>query len=279
MGQPMCLNLLKAGFKVIVYNRTASKMDNTIKAGAIPAESPKAVAKESDVIITMVTDSPDVMEVVLGENGVIQGIREDSVLIDMSTISPKVTQEIAAELQNKNAHMLDAPVSGGDTGAINGTLAIMVGGNKKIFQRCLPILNIIGKTVTYVGNQGTGQIVKLCNQILVSVTNMAVCEAILFAQKAGVDPEVMIRATSQGAGGSWQLSNLGPKMIKQDFSPGFSVELQLKDLRLALESAGKMEQPLPALTLVNELFLLNKDHREEKEGTQALIKSIARLSK
>lgn len=279
MGKPMCINLLKAGYKVTAYNRTASKMEDVIKAGAVPADSPKAVAEASDLIITIVTDSPDVKEIVLGKSGIIHGIQKNSVLIDMSTISPTVTRKIAADLQKKDAHMLDAPVSGGDSGAITGTLAIMVGGDKNVFQRCLPVLNVLGKSVTHVGEHGMGQIAKLCNQILVSVTNMAVCESILFAQKNGLDPETMIRATSQGAGGSWQLSNLGPKIIKQDFSPGFTIELQLKDLRLALESTGKTEQPLPALTLVNELFLLNKNNHEENEGTQALIKAISRLSK
>ena len=142
----------------------------------------------------------------------------------------------------------------------------------------LPVLQVLGKSITHVGNQGMGQTVKLCNQILVSITNMAVCEAILFAKKAGVDPELMIRATEHGAAASWQLSNLGPKMVREDYSPGFMIDLQLKDLRLAMDAAGEMEIALPALTLVHELFLLNKEHREGAEGTQALIKAIARLS-
>lgn len=278
MGQPMCLNLLKAGYQVTVYNRTASKMETVINAGAVPAESPKMVAKKSDLIITIVSDSPDVKEVVLGKNGIIQGIRKNSVLIDMSTIAPKVTLKIAKAIQKKRADMLDAPVSGGDTGARTGTLAIMVGGKEKTFQRCLPVFNVLGKTITHVGDHGMGQTVKLCNQILVSITNMAVSEAILFAQKSGVDPEIMIKATSEGAAGSWQLSHLGPKMIRKDYAPGFMIDLQLKDLKLALEATGNLETPLPGLTLVNELFLLNKKHLEGKEGTQALIKAIARLS-
>ena len=278
MGKPICLNLLKAGYPVTVFNRTASKTDAVQSKGARPADSPCEVAKNSDIVITIVSDSPDVSEVVLGQNGVIEGIRRNSVLIDMSTISPDTTLKIAKALQRKGVKMLDAPVSGGEKGARAGKLAIMVGGKKETFERCLPVLQVLGKTITHVGNQGMGQTVKLCNQILVSITNMAVCEAILFAKKAGVDPELMIRATEHGAAASWQLSNLGPKMVREDYSPGFMIDLQLKDLRLAMDAAGKMEIALPALTLVHELFLLNKEHREGAEGTQALIKSIARLS-
>ncbi|MBN1780501.1 NAD(P)-dependent oxidoreductase [bacterium] len=278
MGEPMCLNLLKSGYSVTVFNRTASKMEQVTGAGAVPADSPGAVAEKSDIIITIVSDSPDVKAVILGKNGVIRGLRKNAVVIDMSTISPAVTQKIAKTLEKKGGHMLDAPVSGGDTGAKAGTLAIMAGGRKEIFERCLPVLKVLGKTITHVGGHGMGQTVKLCNQILVSVTNMAVSEAVLFARKAGVDPNLMIQAVSQGAAGSWQLSNLAPKMVREDYAPGFMIDLQLKDLRLALETAGAMAQPLPGLTLVHELFLMNQKHREGKEGTQALIKSIDRLA-
>jgi 2-hydroxy-3-oxopropionate reductase len=278
MGKPMCLNLLKAGYRVTVFNRTASKLHAVTSKGAQSAESPCQVAKNSDIIITIVSDSPDVSDVVLGKKGVIEGIRRNAVLIDMSTIAPDTTQKIAKALQRKGAKMLDAPVSGGESGARTGKLAIMVGGEKETFDRCLPVLQTMGKTITHVGNQGMGQTVKLCNQILVSITNMAVCEAVLFAKKAGVDPELMIRATEYGAAASWQLSNLGPKMVREDYSPGFMIDLQLKDLRLAMDAAGQMEIALPALTLVHELFLLNKEHQEGSEGTQALIKAIARLS-
>ena len=278
MGKSMCLNLLKAGYPVTVFNRTTSKIETVKSKGARPADSPCEVAKNSDIVITVVSDSPDVSEVVLGKNGVIKGIRRNSVLIDMSTISPDTTLKIAKALQRKGVTMLDAPVSGGEKGARAGKLAIMVGGKRETFERCLPVLQVLGKSITHVGNQGMGQTVKLCNQILVSITNMAVCEAILFAKKAGVDPELMIEATKHGAASSWQLSNLGPKMVREDYSPGFMIDLQLKDLRLAMDAAGKMEIALPALTLVHELFLLNKEHREGAEGTQALIKSIARLS-
>jgi len=277
MGKPMCLNLIKAGFSVTAYNRTSSKVQAIVDAGGQAADSPADVAQKSDIIITIVSDSPDVEEVILGGNGVIKGIKPGSVVIDMSTISPTVTQRIAEKLAEKDVEMLDAPVSGGDTGAIAGTLAIMVGGKKEVFERCKPVFEAMGKSITHVGGNGMGQTVKLCNQILVSVTNMAVCEAIRFAEKSGVDPDIMIEATKNGAAGSWQLSNLGPKMVARDFAPGFMIDLQQKDLRLALEAAREMEVPLPALSLVHQLFTGCQAVGEGKEGTQALIKSLRRL--
>ena len=194
MGRPMSINLLQAGFEVTVWNRTTARMQPALDAGAIAASSPKEVAEKSDVIVAIVSDTPDAQEVILGEQGVIHGARPGSVVIDMSTISPAATRDIAAALAEKNVAMLDAPVSGGDTGAINGTLAIMVGGKEEIFQRCLPVFEAMGKTITRVGENGMGQTVKLCNQILVSVTNMAVCEAVTFAKASGLDPQIMIEA-------------------------------------------------------------------------------------
>jgi len=278
MGKPMCLNLLKNGFDVTVYNRTASKMQNLVEAGAKAADSPARAAANADIIITIVSDSPDVEQVILGENGVFQGVKPGSVVIDMSTISPAVTRKIAAALKEKNVDMLDAPVSGGDTGAIAGTLAIMVGGDKKVVEKCMPVFNAMGQTITHVGGNGMGQTVKLCNQILVSVTNMAVCEAVMFAKRAGVDPKTMIEATKNGAAGSWQLANLGPKMADGDFAPGFMIDLQQKDLRLALEAARDSKTSLPALSLVHQFFTGCQAHGEGQEGTQALYKSLKRLA-
>lgn len=277
MGKPMALNLIKAGYELVVFNRTLSKMDELIKVGAIGVNSPKEVAEKSDVIITIVSDTPDVEAVVLGKNGVIQGVKEGSVVIDMSTISPFVTKEIAEKLKKKNVDMLDAPVSGGDTGAINAALAIMVGGELEVLNRCMPIFNAMGKTITHAGTNGMGQIVKLCNQILVSVTNMAVSEAVLFAQKSGVDPHTMIEATKGGAAGSWQLANLGPKMVDEDYAPGFMIDLQQKDLKLVLEAASQINLPLPALSYVHQMYTSNQANGEGKEGTQALLKAVKRL--
>ena len=277
MGKPMALNLIKAGFELVVYNRTSSKMDELINAGAIGVNSPKEVADNSDIIITIVSDSPDVENVILGEHGVIHGVKEGSVVIDMSTISPSATKRIAAKLKEKNVDMLDAPVSGGDTGAINGTLAIMVGGERNVLDRCMPVFTAMGKTITHTGTNGMGQIVKLCNQILVSVTNMAVSEAVLFAQRSGVDAQTMIEATKGGAAGSWQLANLGPKMVDEDFTPGFMIDLHQKDLRLVLEAASQINLPLPALSYVHQMYIGNQANGEGKEGTQALYKSVKRL--
>ncbi len=278
MGKPMALNLLKAGFVVVAYNRTKEKVEAIVKAGGEAASSPKEVAENSDIIITIVSDTPDVKDVILGKNGVDAGVKEGSVVIDMSTISPSVTKNIAEKLKAKNVEMLDAPVSGGDVGAINGTLSIMVGGNLETLNRCRPIFEAMGKSITHCGTNGMGQTTKLCNQILVSVTNMAVGEAILFAQKSGLDAHTMVEATKGGAAGSWQLSNLGPKMVDNDFAPGFMIDLQQKDLRLVIEAADELHLPLPALTYVHQLYKSNQANGEGKEGTQALYKSICKLA-
>jgi 3-hydroxyisobutyrate dehydrogenase len=278
MGKPMALNLLKAGFDVIAYNRTEEKVEAILSAGGKKAKTPKEVAENSDIIITIVSDSPDVKDVILGENGIIYGVKQGSVVIDMSTISPSVTRNIAEKLKEKNVEMLDAPVSGGDVGAINATLSIMVGGNLNTLERCRPVFEAMGKTITHCGTNGMGQTTKLCNQILVSVTNMAVSEAVLFAQKSGLDPLTMVEATKGGAAGSWQLANLGPKMVKGDFAPGFMIDLQQKDLKIVIDSAEEMHLPLPALTYVHQLYKSNQANGEGREGTQALFKSVKRLS-
>lgn len=278
MGKPMALNLLKAGFKVIAYNRTKEKVNAIVDAGGEEGLSPREVAENSDIIITIVSDSPDVEDVILGENGIIKGIKAGSVVIDMSTISPSVTKEIATKLNEINVEMLDAPVSGGDVGAINGTLSIMVGGSSETLERCKPIFEAMGKSITHCGENGMGQTTKLCNQILVSVTNMAVSEAVLFAQKSGLDAHTMVEATKGGAAASWQLSNLAPKMVNEDFAPGFMIDLQQKDLRLVLEAAEELHLPLPALSYVHQLYKSNQANGEGKEGTQALYKSVKRLA-
>jgi len=278
MGQPMCLNLLKAGFPLTVYNRTPARMQPVLQAGAVAAASAKQAAERSSIVITMVTDTPDVEQVLFGSDGVMQGLKPNSVVIDMSTISPSATQRMAAQIKEKGSQMLDAPVSGGDVGAKAGTLAIMVGGEAQPLERCRPVLEAMGKTITHVGGHGMGQTVKLCNQILVSVTNLAVCEAVRFAQQSGVDPRVMIEAVKNGAAGSWQLSNLGPRMAAGDFAPGFMIDLQQKDLRLALQSAFEMRLPSPGLSLVHQLFSACQARGEGREGTQALIKSLQALT-
>ena len=272
MGMPMARNLIKAGYPVVAYNRTASKAEDLAKEGATAASSPRQVAEACPVVITMVTDSPDVEEVVLGEGGVIEGIQRDAVLIDMSTISPSVTRNVAAWLQEKGAHMLDAPVSGGSWGAIEGTLSIMVGGEKDIFDRCLPVFQAMGRNIVHVGASGMGQTTKLVNQVLVVGTMNAVAEALVFAASSGADLETTIEAVKGGAAGSWQLQNLGPRVIKGDFAPGFMVRLQQKDLRLILDAAQEMRLSLPVTEIVQQYYALLESTGLGEEGTQALIK-------
>jgi 3-hydroxyisobutyrate dehydrogenase len=278
MGIPMARNLMKAGFEVTVYNRTTAKAERLAAEGAKTAKTPREVAGNNPVVITMVSDTPDVESVILGENGVIESIRPDAVVIDMSTISPRATRGIAQKLAEKKAHMLDAPVSGGEGGAIAGTLSIMVGGEAEIFARCLPILQAMGKNIIHVGDHGMGQTTKLMNQILVAGNLNAVCEALVFAQKQGLDLEKAIDAVKGGAAGSWQLTNLGPKIIKRDFQPGFMVDLLQKDLRLVMEGSELNKIPLPATTLIHQMFTSLEATGGRKYGTQALVTAVEKLS-
>ncbi len=278
MGEPMCRNLMKAGYACTVNTRTKSRAEKLLSEGAAWSDSPKDTAGKSDVIITIVTDTPDVEKVILGDDGIVEGINPGSVVIDMSTISPSATRDMAAALKEKGADMLDAPVSGGDTGAIAGTLSIMVGGKQEVFDRCLPVFEAMGKSINLIGDHGAGQMTKLCNQVAVSVANLAMAEALLLAAKAGLDMEKMLAAISGGAAGSWQLSNLAPRIIKRDFDPGFMVKLQQKDLRLVLGAASELGLGLPGASLAHQLFNAVEAAGEGDEGTQALVKSLERMS-
>lgn len=278
MGKPMSLNLLKAGFEVTVYNRTASRAEQSVSRGARQAASPAEVAAETTIIITIVSDTPDVESVILGKNGLIEGVKPDSVVIDMSTISPDATRKIAARLKEKGAHMLDAPVSGGEQGAIDGTLSIMVGGDTAIFERCLPVLQAMGKNIIHVGQNGMGQTVKLVNQILVAGTLNSVVEALVFAQKSGVDLDKAIDAVKGGAASSWQLVNLAPRIVGRDFEPGFMIDLMHKDLNIVLRTAEEMKITLPVTSLVKEMYKSLQSEGEGKSGTQALVKALERLT-
>ena len=276
MGMPMARNLIKAGFEVVVYNRTTSKAEQMVSEGAKKADSPKELARETPVVITIVSDTPDVESVILGENGVIEGIKPDSVVIDMSTISPQATQKIAARLREREVHMLDAPVSGGEQGAISGALSIMVGGDAKIFKRCQPILEAMGKNIIHVGSNSMGQTVKLMNQILVAGTLNAVVEALIFAQKSGVDLEKAIDAVKGGAAASWQLTNLAPRIINRDFQPGFMVDLIQKDLRLVMSATEAVKTPLPVTSFIHQMYYSVQSAGEGRSGTQALVKAMER---
>jgi 3-hydroxyisobutyrate dehydrogenase len=278
MGRPMAQNLLRAGFQVTVYNRTKPPVDLLLSSGAMGAPSPKAVAERSDVVITMVTDSEAVREVVLGKGGLIGGAHGGLVLIDMSTISPSVTRSVSATLAGKGVRMLDAPVSGGDSGARDGTLTIMVGGDAAVFDECFPILQVLGKKVVHMGPTGAGQLTKLANQILVACNMVGVCECLNFAKRAGLDIGKLIDSLSAGAASSWSLVNLGPRMAKRDFAPGFKVKLLQKDLRYVLETAGELDAPLPATSLVHGLYTQLEEKGLGDVGTQALLTAIEQLS-
>ncbi|MGD0329834.1 MAG: NAD(P)-dependent oxidoreductase [Nitrososphaeria archaeon] len=278
MGKPMATNLIKAGYSLTVWNRTSSKMDEILALNAKGAGSPKEVAEKTDVVITMLTDSPDVEEVILGPSGVIRGVRKGVIVIDMSTISPKVTKKVAERLLEKDVEMLDAPVTGGQIGAINATLSIMVGGNEKVFEKCLPIFQALGKRVTYMGAHGNGQIAKLCNQIMCVLNIQGVCEGLMLGAKAGIDLNKLIEVLTGGAANSWQLANQGPKIVKGDLEPGFKMKTQQKDLRLVLETASELDLPLPGTALVNQIFRIAEAEGLGEKGTQAAIKSMEKIS-
>jgi 3-hydroxyisobutyrate dehydrogenase len=280
MGRPIAANLLKAGYEVTVYNRTEEKAQAFVKEiGGAMASTPAEVAKASDVVITMVGDSPDVEAVVLGPQGIASGGKKGLVVIDMSTISPGVTKRIAQTLEKSGIEMLDAPVSGGEKGAIEGTLTIMVGGKQKVFESCLPVLEVLGKTVTLMGGPGAGQLTKLCNQIVCSNNLLAVCEALVFASKAGLDVQKLIAALSGGSAQSWMLENQGPKIVDHDFRPGFFMMHEQKDLGLVLQTAREIGVSLPATAVIRQLY--NGLETEEGAATRAhisLVQALERLA-
>ena len=275
MGGHMAGRLLDAGHALTLYTRTRSKADHLLARGAAWADTPAAAAADADVVFICVTDTPDVEAVLFGDNGIVSANRAELIVVDHSTISPIVTRTFAERLQPHHITLLDAPVSGGDAGARSGTLSIMVGGDRVAFDRVTPLLQLMGKTITHCGRSGDGQATKAVNQVLVSLTNLAVCEALTLATAIGLDPKALLAAVSAGAAGSWQLSNLGPKMIDQDFRPGFMVDLQAKDLRLVREAADAAGLNLTASRWVAELFELLRVEGAGREGTQALIKAVA----
>lgn len=278
MGRGMTHNLLKTGFDVTVWNRTASRMDEFVAVGAKAAGSPADVAEQCEIILVCVSDSADVEAVTLGDNGILAGLSAGKLVVDHSTISPHVTKELAAKVNAVDAHWLDAPISGGSEGAAKGTLSIMVGGDAAQLERAMPYLNAMGKTITHVGAQGAGQTVKLVNQILVVVNQMAVGEALLFAQAAGVDLDATLSAVSGGAAGSWMLSNRGPQMVARDWRPGFTIDLQQKDLRLVLEAADQLGVPLVTVSRVFHHYRTLQQQGLGAEGNHALVKALEQMT-
>lgn len=278
MGGGMARNLLRSGFELAVWNRTRERMAPLVEAGALPAASAKDLAACTSIIVTCVSDTPDVEEVVLGDGGVLEGARPGSLLIDTSTISPVRTREMAARLAERGIHMLDAPISGGSEGAANGTLSIMAGGDAAQFRRALPVLEAMGRTITHVGGAGAGQTVKLVNQILVVGTMLAVGEALVFAEAGGLDLAATLAAVEGGAAGSWMLSNRGSQAIVRDFRPGFTIDLQQKDLRLVLETADAHGVPVPATALCFQFYRTLQRRGLGGEGNHALIKALEHLA-
>lgn len=278
MGRGMAANLLKAGFELTVWNRTATRMQDLVEQGAQAGADPADVAARSDIIITCVSDTPDVKTVILDEQGVIHGARPGALVIDCSTISPQATREIADALRAKGVFMLDAPVSGGSEGAAKGTLSIMVGGAGDQFERALPVFQAMGKTITHVGGHGAGQTVKLVNQVLVVGNCIAMCEALLFAQAGGVDLQKTYDAISQGAAGSWMFTNRAPQIIQRDWRPGFTIDLQQKDLRLVLEAADELGAPVPVTSLIFQFYRTLQAQGLGSEGNHALVKALENLA-
>ncbi|QFG02221.1 NAD(P)-dependent oxidoreductase [Tepidiforma bonchosmolovskayae] len=278
MGGPMAANLLAAGYELTVWNRTAAKTEPLAAAGARVAGSPAEVAAASEVTFTCVTASADVEAVVLGPGGVIEGATPGSIVVDCSTIAPATARKVHARLAERGVAMLDAPVSGGDVGAKAGTLAIMVGGDAETFERALPVLRAIGKTIVHVGPPGAGQVVKLCNQVAGGLNLLAMAEAISLCRRSGVDPAKMLEVVSAGAAGSWMLQHLGPRAVAGDFAPGFMVDLMQKDLGLVLEAAHETHTPLPGSALVRQLFEMLQARGRGREGTQAIVEALALLA-
>ena len=279
MGSGMSMNILKAGFPLTVWNRTATRTEPLVKAGAKVAKSPKEVAENSDIIIDIVTDSKDVEEVLLGPSGVIHGVKPGTIVIDMSTISPIRTREMAARFREKGIKMLDAPVSGGDIGARNGTLSIMVGGDSDAFDEAVPVFQAMGKTITHIGGNGDGQICKAVNQILVGMNMLGVAEALVFAKKAGVDVKKVHAAIVGGAAGSWQLTNNGAKLLVGDHEPGFKVKDYLKDLRIIMETSDSVKMPLVGTAVVQQMFKNLDAEGLKDKGTQAIVVAVEKLAK
>jgi len=278
MGRGMAANLLTTGHDVTVWNRTRSRTEELEAAGAFVAESPAELAAQCDITMICVSDTPDVEAVTLGDRGLLEGLGEGKLVIDHSTISASATKTLAKTVGKIGVDWVDAPVSGGSEGAQNGTLSIMVGGDIAAIERAMPFMETYGSTITHVGPTGSGQMVKLVNQVLVVVNGLAVSEALLLAEAGGLDIDKTIAAVAGGAAGSWMLANRGPQIADRDWRPGFTIDLQQKDLRLVLESADELAVPLPATSLVFQMYRALQRRGLGGEGNHALAKALEELS-
>ena len=278
MGASMCGHLIQKGFAVTVYNRTQGKAEPLLAKGAAWADSPRKVAELSDVVFTMVGFPCDVREVVLGASGVLAGSREGNLLVDMSTSEPSLAIEIAEQAKAKGVHSVDAPVSGGDIGAREARLSIMIGGDKEAVEALQPCWEAMGKTIVRQGGPGAGQHTKMVNQTLIATNMIGVCEALLYAHKAGLDLDTVMQSVASGAAGSWSLSNLGPRIINNNFDPGFLVEHFIKDMGIALDEAQRMGLAVPGLALARQLYTAVQAQGHGRDGTHALQRTLASLS-
>ena len=278
MGSSMASRLIEAGYELYVFNRTKSKADPLIAKGAIWCDNPREVAESADTTFTIVGYPKDVEEVYLGHNGIIEADISGKIFCDMTTTKPSLDMHIAQKLAEKDAEMADAPVSGGDTGAKNGTLSIMAGCTEDVFAALLPYFRIMGKNITHMGAVGSGQNTKMANQIVIAGTMCGVSEALVYGARAGLDLEKMVSTISKGAAGCWTLDNLAPRVLRHDYEPGFMVEHFIKDMGIALEEAEKMELPLPSLALTKQLYLAIKADGMGRKGTQVLVKALEALS-
>jgi 2-hydroxy-3-oxopropionate reductase len=278
MGKGMAANLLRAGHDVTVWNRTRSRTEPLAAIGAAVAATPEELAGACDIVMVCVSDTPDVEEVALGATGLINGLGPGKLVVDHSTISASATKRLAAAVQEVGADWIDAPVSGGSEGAERGTLSIMAGGDGATLDRVRPYLEAYGTSITHVGPTGAGQMVKLVNQVLVVVNALAVSEALLLAQAGGLDLDATIEAVKGGGAGSWMLANRGPQVVARDWTPGFTIDLQQKDLRLVLEAADELAVPLPGTSLVFQLYRALQRRGLGGDGNHALAKALEELA-
>ncbi len=278
MGSSMCGHLINAGFAATVYSRTKQKADALVAKGARWAASPKEVAENSDIIFSIVGFPADVREVLLGAEGALAGSRAGCVLVDMTTSQPSLAVEIYDAAKAKGVHSVDAPVSGGDIGARNAALSIMIGGDSEVVTALHPVWEAMGKTVVYQGGPGAGQHTKMVNQILIATGMIGVCEALLYGYRSGLDLTTVLKSVSSGAAGSWSLSNLGPRIIDNNFDPGFFVEHFIKDMGIALDESRRMGLSMPGLALAQQLYLAVRGQGFGRNGTHALLLALSQMS-
>lgn len=278
MGTSMCGHLVAAGYPMTVYSRTRERAEPLLERGAGWADSPAQVAARSDIVFTMVGYPADVRQVMLGDDGVLSTLRSGGVIVDMSTSEPSLARELFATAARQGVDSVDAPVSGGDVGARNAALSIMVGGDEAVVERLRPLLGLLGTTIVHQGPAGAGQHTKMVNQTLIASGMVGVCEALLYAHQAGLDPERVLQSVGGGAAGSWSLTNYAPRMLAGDYAPGFMVEHFIKDMEITLAEARRMDLALPGLALAHELYLALRAQGGGRDGTQALIRALASLS-